>query len=193
MIRLFLLTILPVFIISCSYNLGYRTRRLPGGYRSVAIPVFLNETQEVGVEGYFTNALIREFERSKVARIMDKGFAPVVIEGKINKAYLVDSSQTTGNSSNKNRDLRYLPRNTVLNTEYRVVIEIHLKLIKNSDKQVIWEQNFVNEKTFTAAQVSVPGINSVNPLYNQSAKHQNIKELAKETMRDAHDRLTERF
>lgn len=191
MFRHALLILLSFNLFSCAYQLGYRTRRIPGGYRAVSIPVFFNTTQEVGLEAYFTNALIREFERSRVAKITDKSFSPVYIEGRINNVSLIANGQTAANS--KSAELRYLPKNTVLNTGYRVTVDIHLKLIRNSDKNVIWQQNFVNERVFPAARISVPGINSVNPLYNQSAKHQNIYILAEEMMREAHDRLTERF
>mgnify|MGYP001427532633 CR=1 FL=1 len=186
---------LPLFLMfllcSCAYQLGYRTRRLPGGYRTVSIPVFSNITQEVGLEGYFTNSLIREFERSRVAKIAEKSYSPVYVQGEIQSVALTANGQTAANS--KSAELRFLPKNTVLNTGYRVTVQINLKLIRNSDKSVIWQQNFVNERVFSAAQISVPGINSVNPLYNHSAKHQNIAILADEMMREAHDRLTERF
>lgn len=191
MLRRALLVFYPFLLIGCAYELGYQARRLPGGYRTVSIPVFANVTQEVGMEGFFTNALIREFERSRVASIADKSYSPVFIEGKINSVVLSQNGQTAANS--RSAELRFLPKNTVLNTGYRVVVEIHIKLIRNSDKTVIWQQNFVNERVFSAPQISVPGINSVNPLYNQSAKIQNVEVLAQEMMREAHDRLTERF
>ena len=176
---------------SCAYNLGYRERRLPGGYRTISIPVFQNITKEVGIEAYFTNSLIREFERSQVAKVSDKSKSPVYIEGTISSVTMTANGQTAANS--KSAELKYLPKNTVLNTGYRVSVELYLKLIKSSDKKIIWEEKFVNERVFSAAQISVPVINSVNPLYNHNAKHQNITVLANETMREAHDRLTERF
>ncbi|MCB0356707.1 MAG: hypothetical protein KDD40_06850 [Bdellovibrionales bacterium] len=191
MFRYALMSLSTFLIVSCAYKLGYQTRRLPGGYRTVSIPVFSNNTQEVGMESYFTNALIREFERSRVAQITEKSQSPVYIEGKVNRVTLTANGQTAANS--RNAELKFLPKNTVINTGYRVVVEIHLKLIRNSDKKMIWQQNFVNERVYSAAQISVPGINSVNPLYNHSAKHQNVSSLAQEMMREAHDRLTERF
>ncbi len=180
-----------LFIVNCAYDVGYETRRLPGGYRSLAIPVFSNKTKEVSVESYFTNSLIREFERSRVAKVTNKSQAPVFIRGSISSVTLADNGQVAANSGSQK--LKYLPKNTVLNTGYRVVVTVHVQLIKNSDKRIVWEQNFVNERVYSAAQISVTGINSVNPLYNHSAKHQNIRMLAKEMMREAHDRLTERF
>ncbi len=191
MYRYALLFGIGIYLTGCAYGLGYGTRRLPGGYRSISIPVFLNSTGEVGVEGYFTNSLIREFERSQVAKITNKSLAPIYLEGNISQVTLTANGQTAANR--KSAELRYLPQNTVLNTGYRVTVVVDLKLVKNSDKRVIWQQRFVNERVFTAAQVSVPVINSVNPLYNHSAKHQNLIRLAQETMREAHDRLTERF
>ncbi|MCB0392139.1 MAG: hypothetical protein KDD58_12675 [Bdellovibrionales bacterium] len=186
-----MLTICSFLLVNCAYQFGYRVRRLPGGYRSVSIPVFENKTQEVGLESYFTNALIREFERSQVAKITNKSQAPVFIEGKVNSVLLTKNTQAEAKANSE--ELKYLPKNTTLNTSYRVSVEIHLKLIRNSDKKMIWQQHFVNERVYSSAQISVPGINSVNPLYNHSAKHQNISTLAQEMMKEAHDRITERF
>jgi hypothetical protein len=186
-----LLIFVAIFCQSCAYGLGYGNRKLPGGYNTIAIPVFANTTDEVGIEGYFTNSLIREFERSQVAKVSYKDQSPVFVEGVINQVSLVAVAQTAANQ--RSAELRYLPKNTVLDTGYRITVSIDLKLIKSSDKKVIWQQNFVNERVFAAAQISVPVLNTANPLYNQSAKHQNLVLLAQETMREAHDRLTERF
>lgn len=179
------------FISSCAYQFGYQSRKLPGGYELISIPVFENETQEVGVETYFSNALAREFEQSRVARVTNKNLASVTLKGRVTNVSVVANSQVI--ASDKSEELKYLPENTVLDTTYRLVVSTTLELQRNSDRQIIWSGSFSNERVFTAAQISVPGVNSVNPLYNHSAKHQNIELLAEDMMKDAHDRLTERF
>ena len=157
----------------------------------MAVPIFSNMSQEVGPEAYFTNALIREFERSRVARVTNKSEAPVYIEGVITGVGLEANSQVAANKGSG--DLQYLPRNTVINTGYRLVVHAQIKLVRSSDKEIIWKQNFTNQRVYSAPQVSVPTINSVNALYNNSAKNQNMKLLASDMMKEVHDRMTEKF
>lgn len=174
---------------SCAYRLGDGPRALPDGYDRVAIPVFANKTDEVGIEIYFTNALIREFSRSKIARVVSHGEAPVTILGSIEKLTLTPTSQVaSGNSSGVN-----LPDGAVLTTEYRLNLKAKVSLKRNSDLKILWSQDFDNEKVFPAAQIGSQFINSANPLYNHSAVHQNVANLAQLMMYEAYSRMTERF
>ena len=78
---LFLSCILSLLsLTSCAYRWGSPDRSLPGGYRQVYIPVFKNLTPEPGIEVDFTNALRREFERSKIARISEYDAADAEIK-----------------------------------------------------------------------------------------------------------------
>ena len=67
----------------CAYSVGTGDRRLPEGYKLIAVPVFKNGTQEVGIEVPFTNAMIRELERSQIAQVVPKSNAQVVLEGNV--------------------------------------------------------------------------------------------------------------
>ncbi|HRO68381.1 MAG TPA: hypothetical protein PL182_12500, partial [Pseudobdellovibrionaceae bacterium] len=62
-----------------------------------------------------------------------------------------------------------------------------------SDSEVVWEGRFRGERTYAAPQVHMAGVNSVNPLYNLSARRQNLDVLAQEMMIEAHSRMTENF
>lgn len=180
------ISIAAVFLSSCAYHIGDRGRALPGGYDQVAIPVFNNKTDEVSVETYFTNALRREFERSTVAKITSKDAAPVTIEGEVRKIDIIPTVQVLAPANG-------LPENSVLNTEYRVVVTTMLRLKRNSDQKVIWEQGFTREAIYTAPQIGLAYINSSNPLYNQSSRLQTVSKLADQMMEEAHDCLTENF
>ena len=79
--RYFIILALSLFWAACAYRFGYGDRSLPGGHQKVAIPVFENQTSLVGAETYFTNAIIREFVRSKVAEVTSKDQSQAVIEG----------------------------------------------------------------------------------------------------------------
>jgi hypothetical protein len=167
--------------------MGYAGRSLPGGYKELTIPVFKNKTMELGIEPYFTNELIRQFERSKIARLSVGTSAPVVVEGSIEKVdYEAAGTAVEG-------DLPYLPSNTALTTVYRIRVVVELRVYRVSDRSLLWQGRVRDERVYSAPQVALDTVNSVNPLYNHSARHQNIAHLAKNMMEEAHDRMTEDF
>lgn len=176
--------------VSCGYRYGYEFRNLPGGYEQVAIPVFKNTTQEVSIEGYFTNALIREFNRSQVARVAPEGAAPAYIEGTITH---VNYQQGGMVDSNRGDNILGLPSNTVLTTEYRVLVHSTIRLVRASDRRTIWQGNFSSERVYSAPQLGLAGLNSANALYNHSSRHETLQRIALDMMSEAHDRMTEKF
>ncbi len=163
-------------------------RSLPGGYAQVAVPVFKNFTQEVGIEPYFTNALIRQISRSRVARVGDKETSPLVLEGIIRKVDTIEGAKVTGSAGGIQ-----LPEDAVLTTEFRILVSAELILRRRSDEKVIWRGSFQNEKVYAAPRIGHDLVNSANATYNQSARMDTIARLAEEMMLEAHDRMTENF
>jgi hypothetical protein len=184
------LVFLALFFSSCaSYRLSTTERSIPGGYKQVSIPIFKNKTQETGIEVAFTNSFNKEFQRSKVAHIVDNNLSEVKLEGIIESVeYQSGARKTSGDAS-----APFLPSGTVLATEYRILVKVTLRAIRQSDGVEIWQGSFAGERTYAAPQVTLAGVNSVNPLYNLSARRQNIDTMANDMMAEAHDRITENF
>lgn len=183
--KVFILCAVVFLSSSCAYHLGNASRSLPGGYRQVAIPVFKNKSQENGIEVAFTNNLISEFQRSKVARVVSKNEADIMLQGTVDRVdYIAGGATTTGD---------FLPQKTVLATEYRIVISVTIRAIRLIDGAELWRGSFPGEVTYSAPLVTLPGVNSVNPLYNLSARRQNIESKSIDMMAEAHDRVTENF
>lgn len=172
---------------ACAYRFGFSERSLPGGYTQLAIPVFKNMTQEVGAEMPFTNALIGRFARSKVARVSDKDSSPLTLEGTIREISIQPGAFQT------NAQLKSLPDDAVLSSEYRIVVNAVLILRRKSDEKIVWQGGFSNEKVYAAPRIGTPVLNSANATYNQSARMHTIALLAEEMMAEAHDRITENF
>jgi hypothetical protein len=160
---------------------------LPGGYHQVYIPVFKNKSMEPGIEVAFTNSLIQEFERAKIGRVTDSNQAEVVVEGVITGVTYAKSG------TDKTDKDTPLPMGTVLASSYQILITADVTLKRNSDKSVLWSGTFNGERTYNAPLVTTAGVNTVNPLYNLSARRQNIDQIAAEMMSEAHDRMTENF
>ncbi len=187
---LFLMLLVGTFsLASCAYRLGSGTRSLPGGYSRLSVPIFKNKTQETGVEVAYTNALLQEFLRSKVGQVVDEPKAEVRIEGEIASITYTPESPVTPETSAG----LYLPRGTVLASRYRILTDVTLRVVRRSDGEVVWQGSFKGERTYAAPQVHMAGVNSVNPLYNLSARRQNLDVLAQEMMIEAHSRMTENF
>lgn len=173
----------------CAYHLGGTARTLPGGYKYISIPVFKNQTMEAGVEVGFTNALIQAFERSHVGKVTSQSLSDAKIVGVIESIqYLPGGKKTFGDSSAPN-----LPLGTVLATEYRILVTARVAVVRQADNTEIWTGQFSGERTYLAPAVTLAGVNSVNPLYNLSARRQNIDSVASDMMAEAHDRITENF
>lgn len=174
---------------SCAYQIGNSTRNMPGGYRLISIPMFKNNTMETGVETFFTSALSQEFHRSKVGQVVPVDQSELKLIGEISSLTVVPTiKKAAGDSAVQN-----LPQGAVLNTEYKVVMKVSVRVIKMSDQTEIWAGQFDGARNFTGAQVSMAGVNSVNPIYNLSAKRQVISLIANDLMAEAHDRMTENF
>jgi TolB-like protein len=186
---LLIVALTALFTTGCAYRLGSANRSIPGGYKQISIPVFKNKSQEVGIEVAYTNALTQEFQRSRIARIVDNSLSEVAVIGQIDSVqYIPGAKRVAGDSA-----APYLPDGTVIASEYRILVGVTVKLVRQADGTELWTGNFSLERTYAAPQVTLAGVNSVNPLYNLSARRQNIDIMANDMMIEAHDRITENF
>ena len=172
---------------SCAYNWGHGSRSLPKGYKSVFVEIFDNRTQEVGLEIDFTNALIKEIERSCIAIVTDKNSAELIISGTILSVTYTGSASSTGVDA--------FPDNSTasLFTNYVFRAMASLKARRSSDDEVIWSTNVDGTTNYQSSNLTQAGLRSSNPLYNQSSRKRTTKLVAKDMMTEAFDRLTETF
>ena len=186
---------LSLMLVRCAYNIGTRDRQIPGGYRLVSVPVFKNKTSEVSAEVYFTNALIRELQRSKLGKVVDKRDAEVQLLGTVESVkYVTTNSQVIGaTAAPANVGSNDYARGAVQNTEYRVIVTTDLKLQRISDERILWEGKFSGEHNYLAPVISILGVNSADALYNQSARDQTVRLMSVDIMIEAYGRMTENF
>ncbi|MFZ4404928.1 MAG: LPS assembly lipoprotein LptE [Pseudobdellovibrionaceae bacterium] len=176
------------FVLSGCYHLGYADRKMVGDAKLVSIPMFKNITSEPGIEVAFTTQLIQEFNRSDLVKVVDGPSSDVQIQGTLTSLeYLAGGIKTS------DPDVNLMPLGTVLASEYRILLLVSVQVVRTSNKEVIWSTEFSGEKTYPAPQVTLAGVNSVNPLYNLSARRQNIQLLAVDMMSALRSRLTENF
>ena len=186
--------IICALLSSCAYRWGFTDRKLPGAYDQVAVPIFENRSEEVGIEVDYTNAFVNRMERSKAAKIVNKNLAPAVVEGSIQTVTVTLGPGVTGSANRTdNKEIPRLPEGAVLTTEFRVVVVVKVQLRRSSDQSVLWASTFSGEKTYQGPRIGTAIVNSANAVYNQSARRDTIQRLAEEMMTEAHNRMTENF
>lgn len=170
----------------CAYHFGASKRQLPGGGKTIYVTMFENRTQEeVGIEVDFTDAFVQALARSGVAEVKNSASADLTMKGVVhNVGYL-------GKTPNANLPDRFQNTATLF-TEYQTTVTIILKIYDKNNKEV-WQGQFLGEKNYKAPQLTTPGVRTANPLYNQSARRQTIRAIAKEVASEAVGQLTEGF
>lgn len=190
--RIFLLltaSVITFLLNGCAYKLSARSQTLPGDVKSIQIPLFKNDSSEVGAETYFTNALKVESLRSKFVTIKnEENQAEAVLQGRIAGVDVIADESII-----EAKNTTYMPTETVLATQYRVTVNIELTLQRSNSSEVLWRGNFTQTKNYSAPQITLPVINTANSLYNESAKRQTLSDLSKEMMQAAFDRMVENF
>lgn len=187
--RTLLLFLLFVFgVPSCvHYQLGTGRRSLVGGYQRVTLPLFKNKSMEPGIEVDFTNALMQEFQRSHATTVVEGDQADIELRGTLVSVVYVPGGLITAETSS------VMPTGTVLATSYGIQVKVYMELIKKKDNAVVWFGNFSGERSYSAPQITIPGLNTVNPNYNLSARRLQIGLIATDMMTEVHDRMTENF
>ncbi len=105
-IRLSLLMVMAVITTGC---MGYRVGPvLKANYRSVAVPMFKNETLVPRIEAPITNAVIKQFQSDGALRVEHAPAADLIVTGRI-----TDYSRSA---------LRSLRLDTGVTREYRISI-----------------------------------------------------------------------
>ncbi|MEO0334867.1 MAG: LptE family protein [Pseudomonadota bacterium] len=186
----FMLVLCFLLSAGCGYRAGKSMRTLPGGYEQVSVPIFENQTQMVAIEPFFTNALIEQFETSKIAKVVGDEIAPVKLKGRILQLNIRRNAVVTGGQNN---EISQLPEGTSLATSYRIAMKAEISMVRASDSKVLWSSFFDDEIFYQGPRVGEEFVNSVNANYNHSVRRQKVEELANQMMQEAHDRVTENF
>lgn len=168
----------------CAYRFGPHHRQLPGGHQKIFVKIFENRTQEVGIEVEFTNAFIQELARSGVAMVTTEANADVIFVGVIHAvSYLGKSAVTFETTPGETRSLI---------SEYQTHVNVVFKLLDQQKKE-LWQGQILGEKNYKAPQVRTMGLSTANPLYNQNARRQVLKVIAKDMAAEAIGDMTENF
>jgi outer membrane lipopolysaccharide assembly protein LptE/RlpB len=125
-------------LLSCGYQIVGEETHVPSGLNSVAIPTFVNQTFEPGIEIPFTQAFLREFIQDKRVKVLDRREADSILEGVI-KSFNIYS-------------VSYDQSGFVLEYQTTVVMDLTLK---KRDGEILWKENNLSETRWYRASSGV--------------------------------------
>ena len=115
------LVIWIALLTGCGYQVVGKETHVPPGLTSVAIPTFVNQTYEPGIEVQFTQAFLREFITDRRVKVLDRAEADSILEGVIKYFYIASVS--------------YGPAGYVLEYQTTVILDVTLK---KRTGEVLW-------------------------------------------------------
>lgn len=153
----------------CGYGFRGTVSYLPPELKTVAIPYLNNDTSEAGLETVITDALIREFNRSKLLRLEDEAHADLILRGQI---VFVGSGAVAY-------------QNTQTALQRRVEVAVNMDLVRTDNRKIIWRQRGMRE----GEEYDVDADTTTTEENRETA----LKETATNLARKIHDSIFENF
>lgn len=160
---------LVVLVAACGYQFRGKQNNLPSDVKSIAIPVFKNNTNEVRIEQIFTDAVIMQFNRSQMVRVVSKNDADAVLNGTVTRV-LVDDVALTADDTSRQR---------------RITVWVSAKLTRTRDGKVLWQNKSLWQNDTYAV--------SASPTVTETNKRAALAALAKVMAQTLHDSVFENF
>lgn len=160
-----------LFWLSGCLGYGFRgsVNNLPPDIKAVAVPIFVNDSSEPGLETVLTNALIYEFTRSRILNLAPEKEAQAVIYGRI-KAVAEDAAV-------------YASQTLALERRLTVTLEVSCRRADND--QVLWQDPFLSRsETFVV---------STDPYQTQRNREEALKKIAQDLSERIHNGVLENF
>lgn len=162
----FRLLVIALLLAGCGYSLR---GNLPEHIKTVAVPVFVNRTQEPAVENFITGAVIDAFVTSGRLRVVRPEEADSVLQGEI-VGYRIEA-------------LAFDPRANV--REYRLWVTLNLEFRDVRKNFTLWRQEGLQEK----ADFRVPGQVAVTISREEAALRQAAVDIGRAIVNLAVDRF----
>ena len=175
-----------IFVPACGYRLKVPVNPLFARPNGIFVPVFTNQSDEVGAERVFTDALIREIQLRRDIELADRESGGVELRGTIqNIDYASTASSALGFKGLQS--YRRVP------TEMGVRVTLNLALYENGTDKKLWEKSFfgfrrVNAPLNRTSNYQAPS--HVGP-YTQSLIESLYYDIARDIMRDVYDEMME--
>jgi len=132
-----LLFLLVLLVLGCGYHVpGASDPWVGGDSRVVYVQLFENTTAQPYLDNYMTDALVEALSRSRLFELTENVDAAEVLIGGT-----VDSFTSSAVS--------YSSTDTI--SDYLATMGITVKLVQNSNDQVLWQEKMSRSETYSAA------------------------------------------
>lgn len=165
-----------IFLNSCGY--GFSSLKNPwinDNISTVSVNIFKNNTFENDIEIFFTNALRTELSTRNTTLKYKSSNTDAYFEGTVLSIIINPAARVYGTTSTESAG--GLPDKRVLAISYTLTVTINIKLIRNLDKKVLWNQNFTKSSSFNSG--SYTDANQIkNVFIKDSSKKEAIRDLS---------------
>lgn len=184
-----LLLAILFFTSGCGYTLSHRLKNVFNDSQGVFVPIFSNNTEELGAEMVFTNALLRELKVHQSFLIADKKDSiGLELKGIIEQiSYQPTALYAPAGGVNKLQSYVTLP------DQLNVVATVRLNLINTKTKEILWTRSASASRIVSAflGRTGDKEAASGFGLFTQSLIDSRYSELARDIMRDMYDSMLE--
>ncbi|MBI5286451.1 MAG: LptE family protein [Deltaproteobacteria bacterium] len=161
-------SLLTVFT-ACGYHIAGKGGAFPGGIKTITIPFFVNQTQKPEIESFITTAIVDEFVKSGLVKVVEEEGAEATLKGVIKGYTLTPIS---------------FSRTDVIQ-EYRLTLQMEVVLVRGRDGKVLWEdKNITDYEDFKV---------TADITATKTAELDAFKKMAKDTARLIKERMLEVF
>jgi hypothetical protein len=142
-----ILAILFMAMSSCGYRLSGKGSLVPEGAKTIAVPAFINNTNEPYVDLDVTMAVVNEFMTDGRLRVVDVEVADLVLRGKVMKYEVAALSYTV----------------TSYVQQYKVRLVVDATLDDLRSKKTLWKESgieavFISDYKVTIGDITVTKI-----------------------------------
>lgn len=176
---------------NCGYTLNHRLKEtFDSGQKGVIVPVFTNNTEEVGVEMVFTNALIRELESHGEKTVAKRENAGLEIRGTVTEV-IQKTEIFTGGGTKGERQQKPLYDYSQIPDKIGVRVNLLIEVWDVAQNKMRWQSKFSQYRQVSAplSRVSDRDAPSSLGLITQSIIDSSYPAIARDIMRDMYDQM----
>jgi outer membrane lipopolysaccharide assembly protein LptE/RlpB len=172
-----LATLLLAALTSCGYHLSGTGSLVPPGTTTIAVPAFINDTNEPYIDIEVTKAVIAEFIADGRLHVVDVEAADLVLRGKMVRYEAVPLSYTA----------------STFVQQYRVRLVVSASLEDLRSKKVLWQEAGIEAVFISDYPVTYDAAGRVDITATKSVKEQAIVKASQDIALTLRSRVLEGF
>ena len=172
-----LILVVILSLTSCGYGLTHTGGIVPEGAKNIAIPTFINNTNEPYVDIEVTKATVNEFVHDGRLNVVSTEAADLILRGKVAKFEMIPQS--------------YDVNSYVMQYYISIIVDISVEDVKTH--KIILQEKGLNSVFLASYAVSYPSISNVNITATKIAKEAAIKQASQDVALTLRSRVLEGF